>query len=110
MEFFWKVFDFSDGSCEKINSWMFENREKEYTGNEGNTVTTTYNKYLLAFWSKKSEFSVMARVSLRKALDSIVNNSNELTQTANLKKLLNIMSSNDVELSEDSESEDSEEE
>ena len=108
------MFDFANGGCEKIDSWMFQNQDTEYTGNEGNTITTTYNKYLLAIWSKKSEFSIMARVSMSKALDSIVNDSNVNTRAVNLRKLLNMMSSNDADLisdgSEDDESDNSIEE
>ena len=60
------------------------------------TLTTTYNKYLLAFWSKRSEFSVMARVSIKKAIKSIVNDSNTKIQAENLEKLLNLMNGNSV--------------
>jgi hypothetical protein len=39
-DFFPKIFDLTNGSTNKINSWIFENSDEEYTGNEGNSRTT----------------------------------------------------------------------
>ena len=105
VDFFWKIFDLTNGNANKINSWMFEDRQEEYTGNEGNSATTTYNKYLLAFWSKRSKFSVMARVSIKKAIKLIANDSNEQTKAENLENLLNMMNGNTTVFESDEETE-----
>jgi hypothetical protein len=66
---------------------------------------------LLAFWSKRSEFLITARISKEKAIQSILDDLNVKTKAEKLGKLLNMMSSGVIESeeveSDEDESEDS---
>ena len=62
-KFIHKIFDITNGSTDQINSWIFQNRIVDFTSNEGLCVKTFYNKFLLAFWSKNSEFAIHARIA-----------------------------------------------
>ena len=61
--FFSEVFDFfyADPSA-KIDSWRFLSRQK--SKKFCNTITTTYEKQLLAFWPKDLEASIFDAVAL----------------------------------------------
>lgn len=64
--FFSKIFDFYDGdNYEKINSWLFEERQK--SNKFCNTFTTKYCKYLLTFWPKSLEFSIFNSLASKSA-------------------------------------------
>lgn len=90
-KFIHKIFDITNGSTDKINSWIFQNGGIEYTGNQGSTVRTTYNKYLLAFWSKKSEFPIFVRRNYEKAIDFIGKDLSMKTKAENLEIMLQMM-------------------
>ena len=97
VDFFSKIFDISNESEEdKINSWMLVDHDVDYTGNAGTTITTKYDKYLLAFWPKKLQFKIMSKFSTDKAIDSLQDETNSEIKLKNLEHLLNKLNGNEI--------------
>lgn len=97
IEFFSRLIDpNTELENDKVDKWSFSDVGVQYTGNEGSTIITKYNRYMLTFWPKKKEFQMIANISNKKALDILYDSLNKIATKRpifqeNMKQFLNRM-------------------
>jgi hypothetical protein len=93
IEFFTHLIDLTseEENDEEINSWMYDEpvviRRK---GFESSTIRS-YEKYLLVFWQKRLHCEIMSKISIRKLVDSMIDESNKETKAVSLEEFFTFL-------------------